>query len=422
MAAAVLAPISSLFGSEFAGCKIFSYLAGTTTKTATYADNTGSLGTTLTNPIVLNSNGAVPTGVWISPNILYKFGLYPATEVDDPPSSSALLTLDNIFGTKPIASTVAKTTAYTLTLADNGKAILVDATAGAVVITGLAASTAGNGFTFSLKKIAADLGTNTVTFTPHSGDLVDNAATFVISNAAEGYIFVCDGTSWHVQTRMSPTVLFSVVRQIFTATGTYTPTTNMTYCIAEAQAGGGAGGATQVSGAGAGGGGGAGGYGIARLTAAQIGASKAVTIGGGGTGSVSSSGGTTSLGALLVVTGGTVGGTDVGSAGNLGTLGGAGGTCTTGENTSVTAERGGIGFHTGTALSISGQGGSSKFGGGGSGKVTAAAGTAVGGNATGYGAGGGGGAASATPGADVFGGDGTGGIIIVTEYCFSYTP
>lgn len=102
--------------------------------------------------------------------------------------------------------------------------------------------------------------------------------------------------------------------QRFTASGTYTPTSGMKFCIVECVGGGGgAGGAVataagQVSSATGGGGGG---YIQALLTAAQVGASKAVVIGTGGAGGngvAGSNGSATTFGGAVISAGGGDGG------------------------------------------------------------------------------------------------------------------
>src|SRR6185369_12790577 len=98
-----------------------------------------------------------------------------------------------------------------------------------------------------------------------------------------------------------------VLKQIFTSSGTYTPTTGMLYCIVECVGGGGGGGgvtgtASQIY---QGGGGGSGGYSRLIASAATIGASQTVTIGAAGTAGASGSnnggaGGDTSVGSLCI--------------------------------------------------------------------------------------------------------------------------
>lgn len=102
---------------------------------------------------------------------------------------------------------------------------------------------------------------------------------------------------------------------VFTSSGTFTPDANMLECEVWAWGGGGAGGGAAATAAGqtsVAGGGHGGAFAMARLTAAQIGASKAVTIGAGGTGvngGTGGTGGTTTLGALVSAVGGAGGAT-----------------------------------------------------------------------------------------------------------------
>src|SRR6266567_2404457 len=136
---------------------------------------------------------------------------------------------------------------------------------------------------------------------------------------------------------ISNTAPISVTFQSFTTSsnGTYTPNANLLFAIVECvgQGGGGGGAAASATGGSSGGGGGAGSYSRVRLTAAQIGASKAVTntaaANGGATGANSGSAGNdTSLGTLCVGKGGSPG---TGAAANSGGSGGAGGVVGTGD-------------------------------------------------------------------------------------------
>jgi len=195
--------------------------------------------------------------------------------------------------------------------------------------------------------------------------------------------------------------------RVFTASGTYTPTTGMVTCIIECVGGGGGGGpitgASNMSNGGGGGGGG--GYSRKLATAAQIGASQTVTIGaGGGSGA---NGGNTSVGSLCLANGGlgapgmggNYGGSVTGAIGDLRASGGCGVSW-------AQYVQGGVIYN-----SISGCGGSSFFGGGGPG----AGGTSNGNAGQLYGGGGGGGCAfnSATT---QTGGAGAAGVAVITEY------
>src|SRR3954471_4231439 len=77
-------------GIPLNGGKLFSYLATTTTKTATYSDAAGvSLNT---NPVILNFRGEAD--VFIEPNKGYKFVLAPSTDTDPP--TNPIWSLDNV--------------------------------------------------------------------------------------------------------------------------------------------------------------------------------------------------------------------------------------------------------------------------------------------------------------------------------------
>lgn len=86
-------PIQKFFdnaGVPLAGGKLFTYVASTTTKVATYTDSTG--GTPNTNPVVLNYRGEA--NIWLDPTLTYKFVLSPSTDTDPP--TNPVWTVDNI--------------------------------------------------------------------------------------------------------------------------------------------------------------------------------------------------------------------------------------------------------------------------------------------------------------------------------------
>lgn len=197
-------------------------------------------------------------------------------------------------------------------------------------------------------------------------------------------------------------------KQVFTSSGTFTPTVTTVYKITVVGSGGGGGG-NSASGDSHAGGGGAGSTGIGwqtltantgyTVTVGTGGAGGANTGGTGGTGPSSSFAGTSTI----TATGG-VGGTGVSSASTSGS-GGAGGTSTNGDINIP----GGEGF--------SGAGGSSAFGGGNGGASTQGGGstcltTGAPNNATVYGSGGAG-SGFGTSAAAHAGGNGAPGIVIV---------
>jgi hypothetical protein len=86
-------PIQKFFGNDgnpLNGGLLFTYVAGTTTKLATYKDSTG--GPVNTNPIVLDYRGEA--NIWLDPSLTYKFVLSPSTDTDPP--TNPIWTVDNI--------------------------------------------------------------------------------------------------------------------------------------------------------------------------------------------------------------------------------------------------------------------------------------------------------------------------------------
>jgi hypothetical protein len=225
-----------------------------------------------------------------------------------------------------------------------------------------------------------------------------------------------DGSAWVTPVGAGGNFMSAAKIQRFAASGTYTPTVGMAFCIVECVGGGGGGGGTSGTSASialAAGGGGAGSYARKLLTSVQVGASQTVTIGGGG---ASGAAGTdTSFGGLCIGKGGSGG---VTGAGVATTGGGVGGVAGTGDVT-IPGGSGCTGHYQGGTVNSNipgGTGGSSAFGGGGAGGTAIAGGNVSNGFAgTCYGSGGGGGVSELTTGAAT-GGAGAPGICIVTEY------
>jgi hypothetical protein len=232
--------------------------------------------------------------------------------------------------------------------------------------------------------------------------------------------------------------------QTFTTPGaaTYTPTAGMKFCIAIVTGAGGGGGgadATAATDVGVGSGGGAGGTGIRFFSAATVGASKALSIGTGGTAGSGTAG-----------TGGGTGGNTTWNTTDIVGTGGVGGTGSGTSTANVQAFRGGLGgVPTGATLNINGgdgtgavagitldatdtneigfamggNGGASYWGGGGRGGAAdqdaagadSTAETQAGTAGTAHGSGGGGGALLNTA-TGVAGGAGANGVVMVIEF------
>lgn len=319
-------------------------------------------------------------------------------------------------GTLSAASLVNAQTGTTYTMVDGDRAKTVTFSNTSSVAVTLPQAGAASAFQAGWFCNVQNLNRGAVTITPTTSTINNGAATLVLQRGQGGRI-VSDGTNYTYLPAGRP----SVIIQKFTSSGTYTPTTGMTYCIVEMVGGGGGGGGStgNASYLTAGGGGGAGGYSRSIVSAASIGASQVVTIGAAGTASSNSAGGAggnTSLGSLVVANGG--------SGGSLGTSGafggpGAGGTAGTGDLT-VPGAGGQYGpYVSGTgsgAIAPPGASGGMSFYGGGSAQVSASSGTAVSGNASGnYGNGGGGGISNFV-GTNSSGGAGSAGLILITEF------
>lgn len=77
-------------GNPLAGGKIYTYLAGSTTPTATYTTSAGNIAHT--NPIVLDGAGRVPSGeIWLTAGISYKF-------IVEDSANNQIGTFDNVKG------------------------------------------------------------------------------------------------------------------------------------------------------------------------------------------------------------------------------------------------------------------------------------------------------------------------------------
>ncbi|MGX9966059.1 glycine-rich domain-containing protein [Roseomonas sp. F4] len=205
--------------------------------------------------------------------------------------------------------------------------------------------------------------------------------------------------------------------QVFSASGTYTPSAGTASVVVEAVGGGGGGGGAVISGSGncaAALPGNAGAYGKGRYTSSFSGVTVTIGAGGtGGTGASGGNGGTTSFGALLSCPGGPGGGPGAAEAGSA--SGGNGNTSGLPSGANVVGAVGGLGgptfgFSTGQ-VAFAGAGGSSHFGSGGVG----ASANLTGGNAQTPGSGGAGSFGQENS-ATLTGGNGAVGRVIVWEF------
>ncbi len=237
--------------------------------------------------------------------------------------------------------------------------------------------------------------------------------------------FAVSATGFVTLVNQPANAITQVITQIFTVSGTYTPTAGMRYCIIELVGGGGGGGGTtstsgtQVS---AGGGGGGAGYSRGVFSAATIGASKAVTIGAAGTAGVAGgadggTGGTTSVGATLLQATGGGGGQTSGAGTAIASLAGAGGVGSLGNlNIAGGAGHNGTGVYTTAGYGLGGHGGDSALGGGQSALGVQAGSPSQPGQAANVYGGGGSGASCAQSNTQQNGGLGGPGVVFITEF------
>lgn len=207
--------------------------------------------------------------------------------------------------------------------------------------------------------------------------------------------------------------------QVFTVSGSYTPTAGTKKIIVEVQAGGGAGGgtpATSSSQNSVASGGSSGQYVKSQLQVSSLSLPVTVTVGVGGSGVAGangSGGGASTFGSVLSATGGLGGGAGTASTSAYVIQPAAARSLpTVGNIENAGGSPGGPGILTQIGAGVSGHGGSSRFAGGGNpGSVSGGGYT----QAVGYGSGGAGSAVASSTAAQQGGSGGTG-ILIVWEY------
>lgn len=240
--------------------------------------------------------------------------------------------------------------------------------------------------------------TNTLSIVPAGSDTINGSTTNGALVTGYGYCrLISNGSNkWNQVGRRTNLIAF-------TSSGTYNATPGMTKCdvFLVAGGGGGGGGALQSASAACSGGGGGGGGGVATytFTAAQIGASQAVTIGPGGT-----AGGPAATGSTPGGTGGIGANSQFGSLTKaIGGGGGAGG-----QLASVSGGGGGGGILGSTSSGSGAAGGTAAFGASSGGGGVASSGVTTPSAASG-GGGGANGAAGGASGNTLFGSSGGGG-------------
>lgn len=99
-------------GNPRSGAKLFTYVAGSAIKVATFTDAAGLV--PQTNPIILNADGYPTLGpIWIAEGTMVKFVLAPSTDTDPP--TSPIKTIDNVAGVNDSSTSISQWTASGVT-------------------------------------------------------------------------------------------------------------------------------------------------------------------------------------------------------------------------------------------------------------------------------------------------------------------
>lgn len=88
-------------GNPLSGYKLFTYSAGSSTKSNTYQESAGS--TAHANPIILSTLGFPPAPIWLTEGQTYKFVLASPSDTDPP--TGTVRTFDNISGVNDAGAT-----------------------------------------------------------------------------------------------------------------------------------------------------------------------------------------------------------------------------------------------------------------------------------------------------------------------------
>jgi hypothetical protein len=130
---------------------------------------------------------------------------YSRTEASNTPQGSDTIGTDldnhlrnikfNVTKAADWSEQAAKTAAYTTAATDIHTVVRVDASAtGSILITLLAAATAGDGFTVAIGQAAA---TGTVNVTGNSSETINGTATIGVRGSFTTVVLTCDGSNWN---------------------------------------------------------------------------------------------------------------------------------------------------------------------------------------------------------------------------------
>lgn len=188
-------PVMQFFnndGTVLIGGKIYIYQPGSVNLLNTYPTAADAVAGTNPNPnpMICDASGRPSAGS--SPYEMYTTQAYKM--VVKTSADATVRTIDNVVTLGQLISTTAKSSNYTVTVADRDKLVVVDTGAGNVTITLPAAATAGDGFEITIKK--NDTSTNTLTIQANAAELIEGSNTATLTENYGTYDLICDGTQW----------------------------------------------------------------------------------------------------------------------------------------------------------------------------------------------------------------------------------
>lgn len=175
-------------GAPISGAKLFTYVAGTSTKKNTYSDST--LLVANANPMESDINGLF--GPRFMASGAYKEVLAPAADTDPP--TSAIYSQDNLVAQVVAPTVLSKTASYAVVTTDGDDVlVLVDATAGAITIS-LYTAVGASGKRVGVKKIDSSI--NAVTIDPSGTQTIDGSTTLTLTQQYDTALLESDSTNW----------------------------------------------------------------------------------------------------------------------------------------------------------------------------------------------------------------------------------
>tara|TARA_R110000823_G_scaffold23522_1_gene70134 strand:- start:134 stop:1162 length:1029 start_codon:yes stop_codon:yes gene_type:complete len=160
-------------GDPLSGGLLFTYATGTTTKATTYTTSVGSVANT--NPIVLDSSGRSPYGIWLTDGQAYKFTLAPSGDTD-PPSASVFVE-DNIDGVNDISPTSSSqwtSSGFTPTYISTTQFSVAGDQVSDLMVGRRVQATISSGTVYGVISVSAYTSITTVTLVMDAGDALDS--------------------------------------------------------------------------------------------------------------------------------------------------------------------------------------------------------------------------------------------------------